>query len=90
MTDRWQKRTSVPMNQETFERLARYCDEFLIHAVDVEGKASGVEKEVVRRLGNAKVLPVTYAGGIHSMEEDRKSTRLNSSHTALSRMPSSA
>jgi len=57
------------MNQETFERLARYCDEFLIHAVDVEGKASGVEKEVVRRLGNAKVLPVTYAGGIHSMED---------------------
>ena len=69
VTDRWQKRTSVPMNQETFERLARYCDEFLIHAVDVEGKASGVEKEVVRRLGNAKVLPVTYAGGIHSMED---------------------
>ena len=30
---------------------------------------SGVEKEVVRRLGNAKVLPVTYAGGIHSMED---------------------
>lgn len=28
-----------------------------------------MEKEVVRRLGNAKVLPVTYAGGIHSMED---------------------
>ena len=28
----------------------------------------------------------SFAGGI----EDRKSTRLNSSHTALSRMPSSA
>ena len=49
--------------------LAEFCDEFLIHAVDVEGKASGVEKEVVRRLGERRVLPVTYAGGIHSLED---------------------
>ena len=64
VTDRWQKRTSVPMNQETFERLARYCDEFLIHAVDVEGKASGIETELVELLAKMKDFPVTYAGGV--------------------------
>ena len=34
--------------------LRSYCDEFLIHAVDVEGKASGIEEELslfVRKLG---------------------------------------
>ncbi|RKI44268.1 phosphoribosylformimino-5-aminoimidazole carboxamide ribotide isomerase [bacterium D16-51] len=69
VTDRWQKVTKVKMNRQTMEMLSEYCDEFLIHAVDVEGKASGVEKEVVRRLGERRFLPVTYAGGIHSMED---------------------
>lgn len=69
VTDRWQKVTSVKMNLDTFQELANFCDEFLVHAVDVEGKASGVEKEVVRRLGTSKILPVTYAGGIHTMED---------------------
>lgn len=69
VTDRWQKVTKEKMTTETLEALAEYCDEFLIHAVDVEGKASGVEKEVVRRLGAKKILPTTYAGGVHSMED---------------------
>ena len=69
VTDRWQKFTEEEVTEPLLHHLTEYCDEFLIHAVDVEGKASGVEKEVVRRLGNAKVLPVTYAGGIHSMED---------------------
>ena len=55
VTDRWQKVTKVKMNRQTLEMLAEFCDEFLIHAVDVEGKASGVEKEVVRRLGERRV-----------------------------------
>ena len=34
---------------------------------------------------------VTAGGGqVHRFEEDRKSTRLNSSHSSVSRMPSSA
>lgn len=69
VTDRWQKVTRVKMNLQTLEMLAEFCDEFLVHAVDVEGKASGVEQEVVRRLGERQVLPVTYAGGIHSFED---------------------
>jgi len=69
VTNRWQMVTKVRMNLNTLEYLAEYCGEFLIHAVDVEGKANGVEKEVVRRLGERKILPVTYAGGVHSMED---------------------
>ncbi len=69
VTDRWQKVTEVKMNRQTLEMLAEFCDEFLVHAVDVEGKASGVEREVVRRLGEQQILPITYAGGIHSLED---------------------
>ncbi len=29
--------------------MVQYCDvSFLVHAVDVEGKASGIEKEVIK------------------------------------------
>lgn len=69
VTDRWQKVTKERMNRQTLEYLAEYCDEFLIHAVDVEGKASGVEKAVVERLGQDTMIPTTYAGGVHSWED---------------------
>lgn len=49
--------------------LASYCDEFLIHAVDVEGKASGIEKELVKSLGAWNKIPITYAGGVGSFED---------------------
>ena len=51
------------------EKLSGYCDEFLIHAVDVEGKASGIEKELAAMLGAWGKIPVTYAGGVHSYED---------------------
>lgn len=38
VTDRWQKFTDVILNTDTLNELLNYCDEFLIHAVDVEGK----------------------------------------------------
>lgn len=69
VTDRWQKYTDVRLTKETMEELSAYCDEFLIHAVDVEGKANGIETELAGMLGEFKTLPVTYAGGIHSMED---------------------
>ena len=69
MTDRWQKFTNVILDDEVLDRLSEYCDEFLIHAVDVEGKASGIEKELARMLGNWKKIPVTYAGGVGSFED---------------------
>ena len=71
VTDRWQKFTSVKMNLDTLYMLEPYCDEFHIHAVDVEGKASGIEKELVELLGNFTACPVTYAGGVGSFDDLR-------------------
>lgn len=69
VTDRWQNVTKERLNGETLQHLSEYCDEFLVHAVDVEGKSSGIEKKVIEILGNNYVLPVTYAGGIHNYED---------------------
>ncbi len=69
VTDRWQKYTSVQLNVQTLDELSRYCDEFLIHAVDVEGKSEGIEEPVVKLLGEWGKIPVTYAGGVHSFAD---------------------
>ncbi len=66
VTDRWQKWTDVEVSPALLEELSRSCSEFLIHAVDVEGKASGVERELVQMLGKWEGIPVTYAGGVGS------------------------
>ena len=72
VTDRWQKYTDVVLNEETLHKLAGFCDEFLVHAVDVEGKANGIEAEVAALLGNSCEIPSTYAGGVHSYEDLEK------------------
>ena len=69
VTDRWQKYTDVVLNEKTLDYFSKFCQEFLIHAVDVEGKAAGIETEVAGLLGNWGKLPVTYAGGIHEYED---------------------
>ena len=71
VTDRWQKFTDEVITEELLDELSQYCDEFLIHAVDVEGKASGIEKELVSLLGAWGKIPLTYAGGVHSFEDLR-------------------
>ncbi len=69
VTDRWQNYTQVPLDFQTMEELADSCDEFLIHAVDVEGKASGIEINLARMLGEWRKKPITYAGGVHTYED---------------------
>ncbi len=71
VTDRWQKVTQEIMNMSLLDRLADSCDEFLIHAVDVEGKAQGIEQTLVSMLGDWGRRPVTYAGGVHDFEDLR-------------------
>lgn len=71
VTDRWQKYTKVELTAQVLDELAQYCDEFLVHAVDVEGKANGIEKDLAALLGNWGKIPVTYAGGVHSFEDLR-------------------
>jgi phosphoribosylformimino-5-aminoimidazole carboxamide ribotide isomerase len=66
VTDRWQKFTDTVLSEETLEMLSDRCDEFLVHAADVEGRTAGIEREVVRILGGYRGNAVTYAGGIRS------------------------
>lgn len=72
VTDRWQKFTDEKVSITLLDELSSYCDEFLIHAVDVEGKAKGIEKELVCLLGEWGKIPVTYAGGVGSFEDLRE------------------
>lgn len=69
VTDRWQKFTEEKVTLELMEKLGDCCDEFLIHAVDVEGKAKGVEVPLAELLGQYKGHPVTYAGGVGSLAD---------------------
>lgn len=72
VTDRWQKYTDVVLDDNTIEELSDYCDELLIHAVDVEGKASGIEENVAQLLGDCCNIPATYAGGVHTFDDLQK------------------
>ena len=72
VTDRWQNFTDEEVTLSLLDQLKDYCDEFLIHAVDVEGKASGIEEELAAMLGSWGRIPITYAGGVVSFEDLRK------------------
>lgn len=69
VTDRWQRYTNVKVNEETLAMLAESCAEYLIHAVDVEGRISGIEGNIVDMLGRWGRIPMTYAGGVSSFED---------------------
>ncbi len=69
VTDRWQKFTRERITPRLLDQLARYCAEYLIHAVDVEGKCQGIEAPLVELLGKWAGLSTTYAGGIHSQAD---------------------
>lgn len=77
VTNRWQTFTDVQLTHEVLDRLSEYCDEFLVHGVDVEGKASGVEKELVKLLATWNKCPVTYAGGIGTESDLQEFERLS-------------
>ena len=69
VTDRWQKLSNVPLSEETLDKLSDSCDEFLIHAADVEGRQQGIEENVAKILGKWAKKPVTYAGGVKGIED---------------------
>ena len=75
-TDRWKTTTNTQVSKELFERLAPYCDEFLIHAADVEGKVGGIDADLVKMLADFELRPVTYAGGIASFSDIQMIDRL--------------
>ena len=69
MTDRWQKFTDTVITAGLFEKLEEYCDGYLVHAADAEGKSNGIETNVAELLGEYSGKEITYAGGIHSYDD---------------------
>ena len=69
VTDRWQKFTGLRIDPAVLEELATFCDEFLIHAVDVEGKCMGIDTRLLDLLAAAVPAPTTYAGGVASLAD---------------------
>jgi phosphoribosylformimino-5-aminoimidazole carboxamide ribotide isomerase len=67
VTNKWQTFTDTPVTKETLDKLSAYCDEFLVHAVDVEGKQAGIQTDLVEFLGEHSPIPVTYAGGVRNV-----------------------
>jgi phosphoribosylformimino-5-aminoimidazole carboxamide ribotide isomerase len=69
VTDRWQKFTELTVNAGSLKRLAGFADEFLVHAVDVEGLCCGMDLELVRLLAAHSPIAATYAGGARSLDD---------------------
>ena len=79
----WLERTELLMGKESLERVrnASVCVVGL-------GGVGAYAAEMIARAGVGKMLIIDPE--YRDWETDRKSTRLNSSHRSLSRMPSSA
>jgi phosphoribosylformimino-5-aminoimidazole carboxamide ribotide isomerase len=76
VTDRWQKFTNERIGPELLQTLAACCDEFLVHAADIEGLCQGIDAELVERLSRWTPIPTTYAGGARSLSDLEAVTRL--------------
>jgi len=69
VTNQWKQFSDFEVNEENIKKLEAYCDEFLVHAVDVEGKQSGIQASLVSALAEWTTIPTTYAGGARSIED---------------------
>jgi phosphoribosylformimino-5-aminoimidazole carboxamide ribotide isomerase len=67
--DRWQTVTRVELSDQTFAALSEHCDEFLVHAADIEGRREGIDTRLVELLARVSGCPVTYAGGARSLHD---------------------
>ena len=83
VTDRWQKFTELIVNEETLAKFTAYCAEFLVHAVDVEGLCTGIDRDLVAKLGRWTPIPMTYAGGANSISDLAEVTRLGETRVDL-------
>jgi phosphoribosylformimino-5-aminoimidazole carboxamide ribotide isomerase len=68
-TDRWTRRTDLRISGQLLEWLSEYCAEFLVHAVDVEGKQTGIDEALVHELAVGSPVPATYAGGVRDLAD---------------------
>ncbi|MCQ6562919.1 phosphoribosylformimino-5-aminoimidazole carboxamide ribotide isomerase [Paenibacillus mendelii] len=69
VTNQWKTFSSFEVNEANLRELEQYCNEFLVHAVDVEGKRTGILESLVSLLSRSVSIPTTYAGGARSLED---------------------
>lgn len=81
--NKWQDITTMEVNKENLDILAQYCNEFLIHAADVEGLCQGIDEELVKKLGEWVTIPTTYAGGAKSISDLETVNRLSGGQVDL-------
>ncbi|HLP42534.1 MAG TPA: HisA/HisF-related TIM barrel protein, partial [Fibrobacteria bacterium] len=82
--DRWQTITRVSLDEALLETLAEHCDEFLVHAADVEGKCEGLDWELVDFLARVSPLPTTYAGGARDISDLERLEKVSGGRLDLS------
>ena len=83
VTDRWQKWTDLKINPATLSQMGEWCDEFLVHAADVEGLCQGVDLELVGLLAQGSPRPATYAGGASSLRDLEEVARAGGGRISL-------
>lgn len=69
VTNQWKTYSNFIVNETNLRELAGYCDEYLVHAVDVEGKRTGILTSLVELLAAGVTIPTTYAGGARSFAD---------------------
>lgn len=73
--DRWQTITDIEINVDFLNKFAGMCDEYLVHAVNNEGKKQGIDETLISLLAKSPI-PVTYAGGIGNYGDIEKINKI--------------
>ena len=69
---RWTRPTDLWLEASVLRDLSASCDEFLVHAAEVEGTRGGMDTRLVAHLGRHAPIPVTYAGGAATLGDLRR------------------
>ena len=71
--NKWQTITNNYLSKEFLEKVGEYCDEFLIHAADVEGLCKGIDEELIKKLSDWCPVgfegKIVYAGGAKLIDD---------------------
>jgi len=71
--DKWQTVTKNAISKQFLLEVSQYCDEFLIHAADVEGLCNGIDRDLVTHLGEwcppGFEGKIVYAGGARLIDD---------------------
>lgn len=65
----WKVNTGIRIDKDKLlSKLENYCDEFLVHSIEVEGMEGGIDLELAKLVRSQCNIPVTYAGGGTNVE----------------------